>query len=184
MDANPDKLVEIRSLRWPEDREYLLRLDTSFSTDRIFRLNHSDQSFSIEELQVSPRIRKTYSIKEAVDSLPLLGWTTVAVENNSIAGVIAVKLENWNRRAEIHHLYIAPQARRKGIGRMLIEAALQHARGCQMRSVLVETQTINYGAIKFYERLGFTLCGFDTSLYDPGDVLDGEIALFFERTII
>jgi ribosomal protein S18 acetylase RimI-like enzyme len=48
---------------------------------------------------------------------------------------------------------------------------------------MVETQTTNVRAIRFYERAGFEWCGFDTSLYDPVEVAAGEVALFFSRPL-
>ena len=48
---------------------------------------------------------------------------------------------------------------------------------------VVETQTVNYGAVRFYRSMGFAWCGFDTSLYDPGDAGVDEVALFFSRDL-
>ena len=50
------------------------------------------------------------------------------------------------------------------------------------RCIWAETQTTNYNGIQFYERMGFTFCGFDASLYDPVVVPD-EVALFFAREL-
>jgi ribosomal protein S18 acetylase RimI-like enzyme len=71
----------------------------------------------------------------------------------------------------------------RGIGRALVEAALEGARQLGARGVWVETQTTNYGAIIFYERTGFSWCGLDTSLYDPAHVSGDEIAIFFWRAV-
>ena len=65
----------------------------------------------------------------------------------------------------------------------MVEAALGEARRRDARSLWVETQTINYGAIQFYERKGFEWCGLDTSLYDPAEVIEKEVALFFSRGV-
>jgi ribosomal protein S18 acetylase RimI-like enzyme len=66
---------------------------------------------------------------------------------------------------------------------MLIEAALVAARDLDARGLMVETQTTNFGAMRFYERAGFAWCGLDTSLYDPLDVARGEVAIFLWREI-
>jgi ribosomal protein S18 acetylase RimI-like enzyme len=177
-------LIELRQLSWPEDRASLLALDTSFVTDRVYSLKQNFHSFTLEETSVAPPVQKSYRLESELDALPHFDWVQVAGDGGVVIGVIAMRLEHWNRRANLHHLYLAPGARRKGIGRLMIEAALQEASAREMRSLWAETQTVNYAAVRFYESMGFTLCGLDTSLYDPGTVNGGEIALFFSRPVI
>jgi ribosomal protein S18 acetylase RimI-like enzyme len=59
---------------------------------------------------------------------------------------------------EIDSLYIEPQARRQGIGRQLIEAALRWLaeQGCEDIKLWVHPS--NTEATAFYGRLGFTAC--------------------------
>jgi ribosomal protein S18 acetylase RimI-like enzyme len=47
------------------------------------------------------------------------------------------------------------------------------------RCLWLETQNINYPAVRFYLHLGFQWCGLDRSLYEPGDPAASETALFF-----
>jgi len=176
-------LVVLRALRWPEDRASLLALDTSFTTDRVYRLERRPHSFALEERAIVPSVQKSYPLEKEVDALPTFDWVQVASDGDAVVGMVAMRLENWNRRANLHHLYVAPAARRQKIGRIMIEAALSEARSHHMRSLWAETQTVNYAAVRFYEGTGFTLCGLDTSLYDPPDVSNGEIALFFSRDV-
>jgi ribosomal protein S18 acetylase RimI-like enzyme len=176
-------LVVLRALRWPEDRASLLALDTSFTTDRVYRLERRAHSFALEERSIAPAVRKSYPLENEVDALPTFDWVLVAGDRDATVGMVAMRLEHWNRRASLHHLYLAPAVRRQGIGRLMIEAALREARAHQMRNLWAETQTVNYAAVQFYERTGFTLCGLDTSLYDPRTVNNGEIALFFSRPV-
>lgn len=173
----------LRALCWPEDRASLLALDTSFTTDRVYRLERRDHWFALEEVSVAPLVQKSYSLENEIDALTTFDWVQVASDGGAVVGMVAMKVENWNRRANLHHLYVATAARRQGVGRAMIDAALREARGHHMRSLWAETQTVNYAAVRFYECTGLTLCGFDTSLYDPRDVIDGEIALFFSRAV-
>ena len=155
-------MVLLRALRWPEDRASLLALDTSFTTDRVYCLERSAHSFALKEAAILPAVRKSYPLDRDIDALNTFDWVQVAIDED-IVGVIAMRLENWNRRADVHHLYIAPAARRQRIGRLMIEAALQEARHRDMRSLWAETQSVNYAAVRFYESAGFTLCGLDTA---------------------
>ena len=176
-------MVELRALRWPEDRAALLALDTSFTTDRGYRIERRAHSFALEEVSIAPSLRKSYPLEKEIDSLATFDWVQVASDGGAVVGLVAMKFESWNGRANLHHLYVAPSARRQGVGRAMIESALREANRSHMRSLWAETQTINYAAVRFYERTGFTLCGLDTSLYDPRKVVDGEIALFFSRSV-
>jgi ribosomal protein S18 acetylase RimI-like enzyme len=112
-----------------------------------------------------------------------MSWVQVAEDADAVVGLAAMRLEQWNRRARLEHLYVASQVRGRGIARALVESAMDGARQLGARGVWVETQTTNYGAIRFYERTGFAWCGLDTSLYDPDDVSVNEIAVFLWRAV-
>jgi len=161
----------------------VLALDTSFEADRIYQLNRTGRSFILEEASAKPPVRKSYRVEELINALPSLDWAQVASDSGTVVGLATMSIEGWNRRAVLHHLYVAPSARRQGVGRALVEAAMTEARYRDTRCLWVETQTVNYGAIRFYERAGFSWSGFDTSLYDPGEVDARETALFFSRTV-
>jgi ribosomal protein S18 acetylase RimI-like enzyme len=176
-------VIGIRPLRWPDDRAALLAIDTSFTSDRIFRLQQTDYGVQLDEVPAKPPIEKSYSFASTIDLIPNHDWVRVAEHNEDVVGVAAVTIEAWNRRAVLHHLYVTRKARRIGIGHALITAAIEAARQRDARCVWVETQTVNYDAVQFYRSLGFAWCGFDTSLYDPSDVRVAETALFFSRDL-
>ena len=58
-------------------------------------------------------------------------------------------------------------ARGVGIGRALLQAIEPIARAAGALRLWLETQNVNYPAIRFYRRQGFRLVGLDESLYDP-----------------
>jgi ribosomal protein S18 acetylase RimI-like enzyme len=176
-------MIVFRPLHWPADRAALLALDTSSVTDRFYRLEQAGRSISLEETMATSPIHKSYRLADEVDALPTMSWVQVAQDADAVVGLAALRFEAWNRRARLEHLYVAPQARRRGIGRALVESALEGARRLGARGVWVETQTTNYGAIVFYERTGFLWCGLDTSLYDPTDVSGDEIVVFLWKAV-
>ncbi|MFF9348892.1 GNAT family N-acetyltransferase [Streptomyces sp. NPDC014734] len=59
--------------------------------------------------------------------------------------------------AELEHLYLRPDARRRGIGSLL----LAKARACAPEELTLYVFRRNTGARAFYERHGFTAIGFD-----------------------
>ena len=69
------------------------------------------------------------------------------------------------------------------MGQALVTAAIDAAHERNARCLWTETQTVNYAAVQFYRSVGFQWCGLDTSLYDPSQSGQDEVALFFSRDI-
>jgi ribosomal protein S18 acetylase RimI-like enzyme len=176
-------MVTVRSLSWPADRPALLALDTSFVTDRVYQVMHTNRSFTLNAVSVTPPLRKDYLFANEVDTLPAFDHVMVAKIDETLVGVAALKIEDWNRRAILVHFYLAPADRGHGVGRILMNHVTQIAQTQNVRCVWLETQNINYGAIQFYQRVGFQWCGLDTSLYDPHSNATQECALFFVRQL-
>jgi ribosomal protein S18 acetylase RimI-like enzyme len=176
-------VVTIRSVRLPDDRAPLLALDRAFTTDRVYRIARTPRSFVLEEVTVAPVVRKGFPLAD--DLGPGRSWEhgVVAEQAGALVGFAAWTHRRWNRRTELWHLYVAPAWRGQGIGRALIDAVVVAARESAMRCVWLETSNLAYPAIQFYEHLGFSLRGLDTSLYDPTDRSGGEIALYFARPV-
>jgi len=65
---------------------------------------------------------------------------------------------------EILNLAVAPDCRRGGVGRALLDAALEAAPGAWF----LEVRESNVGAIRLYENAGFQVCGKRPAYYsDP-----------------
>lgn len=71
----------------------------------------------------------------------------------------------WNKYCLIEDISVSEDYRTKGIGRKLINAAIQWAKAGGMPGLMLETQDVNLTACKFYQRCGFLLGGVDTRLY-------------------
>ena len=175
-------MISLRPLLWPDDRASLLALDTSFTTDRIFRLERTENSFELKEVPVLPPVGKSYSLETDIDAMPGYDWVRIA-DGDGVVGVAAMTTQAWNRRAVLQHLYVAAEARRIGVGHALVTSAIGAARDRNARCLWVETQTVNYAAVQFYRSVGFEWCGLDASLYDPSDAGVDEVALFFSRDV-
>ena len=98
-------------------------------------------------------------------------------------GWIEVGHETWNNRVRVWELLVAAKHRRQGIGRALIARALEVAREVDARAVVLETQSCNVAAIRFYRAEGFELVGFDRLAYTNRDVERGEVRLEFARPL-
>ena len=102
----------------------------------------------------------------------------VALEGDAVVGhVVLSPMVGPMRALGFGPVAVAPAHQRKGVGRRLIDAALERARGEYWHSVFV------LGAPAYYERFGFSLgaaAGFDTPYAGPHflalSLQDGPIA--------
>jgi ribosomal protein S18 acetylase RimI-like enzyme len=173
-------MLTIRAVQLPADEQALLELDTSFTTDRIYRVEATDLTFTLHEERVQP-FRKSFSLADELGSDRLWDAGFVAEDGATIVGFAAARVENWNRRLAIWHVYVAPAYRGAGLGRRLLDTLEAYARANQARCLWLETSNLNYPAIQFYRRAGFHLCGLDLTLYDPSGAATGETAIFMAR---
>jgi ribosomal protein S18 acetylase RimI-like enzyme len=174
-------MITLRAARWPDDYASLTLLDGSYSSDRVFAVESTERSFVLREKTVSPPIQKKFPLPGDIDALQSADWVHVASDGGSIVAMAAMKFERWNRRCTLQHIYVAPTVRRLGIGKRLLHSAQAEAEKMKARCIWAETQTVNYDAVRFYEKMGFTWCGLDSSLYDHENA--DEIALFFMHPI-
>jgi ribosomal protein S18 acetylase RimI-like enzyme len=166
----------------PDDLGDLGLVDTSYRTDRIYRVRRSELGFWLDEERIDPPVHKTNPRPQ----LELGNGLFVACVGTELVGYAELLFEAWNGRARIEHIYVSGSFRGRGVGRALIQAADERARQePAARCLWLETQNVNYPAVQFYQRMGFQLCGLDESLYRPGDpaLLPGEVALYFSRDL-
>jgi ribosomal protein S18 acetylase RimI-like enzyme len=166
----------------PDDLGDLGLVDTSYRTDRIYRVRRSELGFWLDEERVDPPVHKTNPRPQ----LELGNGLFVACVGTELAGYAELLFEAWNGRARIEHIYVSGGFRGRGVGRALIQAVDERARQEHgARCLWLETQNVNYPAVQFYRQMGFQLCGLDESLYRPGDpaLLPGEVALYFSRDL-
>ena len=176
-------MLTLRNLRWPDDREALCALNTSFTTGQIYKVVTTDTSFILQDSTVSPALHKDYHLADDVEGIPALDYVVIAEYDAQVVGVAALINNAGDRRAIIRHFYIDRAYRRQGIGQALMEAVVARARQWQTWCLWLETQDVNYAAIQFYKRSGFQWCGLDLSLDEPDDSPTKETAVFFMRVL-
>jgi GNAT superfamily N-acetyltransferase len=171
--------VIFRRLRWPHDLDAVQRIDTSFRTAVVLEVVAGPGGFTIGERAADPVFEKRYLLP-AADLSGEGSLCFVAEREGGVAGVAVLRHEEWNRTALLSHLYVDARSRGKGVGAGLLAHAAGAAGELDVRAVRVETQSVNPGAVRFYQARGFVITGLDTSLYDPMDA-PGEVALFLTR---
>jgi ribosomal protein S18 acetylase RimI-like enzyme len=173
-------MLTYRPVCLPEDVPALMRLDTSFTTDRIYQVEGDGLGFRLIEQKLDQPLVKDFPLEGELDEDRMWDYGMVAEADGEIVGFGALRLEAWNRRAAIWHLYIAPEYRKQGVGKELLQHLETHAANSS-RCLWLETSSVNYPGVQAYLRLGFHLVGLDTTLYD-GEYAH-ETALYFARSI-
>jgi ribosomal protein S18 acetylase RimI-like enzyme len=79
--------------------------------------------------------------------------------------------------------HVAESYRRMGIGQQLMDRLAERAAPAGLSAMVVETQSTNVPAIRFYRKAGFVLEGIDISYYTNHDYPDGEMAVFLKRRL-
>jgi len=82
-------------------------------------------------------------------------YLLVAEGQGYVALCPMAQLQFGVRGMDIHHLYVVPEARKRGVGRALIGAAVDLAKGLECRFVTVGTHPDNIAAQNAYLALGF-----------------------------
>jgi ribosomal-protein-alanine N-acetyltransferase len=85
-----------------------------------------------------------------------------AREGGSLIGYTG--LVRVGSEAEVHTLAVDPAHQRRGIGRALLRAILDHAEGA---TVFLEVRTDNDSAIRLYRSEGFDVIGIRRGYYRP-----------------
>jgi GNAT superfamily N-acetyltransferase len=161
------------------DAEAVARLDTSYTSTRIYGVRRESDILVLEPQPLEPPRFQRFPINLKADAFQ---HGKVAVLDGEVRGFIAWALATWNRRMTIWHFYVDLPYRKRGGGRVLMNAALEWARHAGAVTAWVETSQVNSPGIAAYRRLGFEICGFDTTLYQGSGGPD-EVAVFMTRVI-
>lgn len=159
----------IRALKH-KDQLLSLNIDDSFTVDSTLVLSVSNGRIHYEVQEVPP-YTKSYITDQDTDETDYAAYINnsdqliyVAYADSRPAGLMVLR-RNWNRYAYIEDIKVDSQFRRFGIGRQLIEKAKSWAKSGGMPGIMLETQSNNLKACRFYESCGFELGGFDFHLY-------------------
>lgn len=99
-----------------------------------------------------------------------------AFEDDQLTGFIEVNQE-WNNRLRISNIFVEEQARKHGVGSKLMAYIKAYATSLDLRGIVLETQSYNVPAIRFYQTHGFQFLGCDLSSFSNEDVDHQEIRL-------
>lgn len=159
-------------------------LNASYVTEHVWQMRLGEVEGQFEVTFVRVRLPWPMDVAYPRDSSDLMGdfrrreCFLVATDRQAVRGFISLMTIGWNKTAWINHLVVDKAWRRQGIGSALLNRALEWAAGQRLRMVTAEAQTKNDPAIQFYQRHGFTFCGFNDKYY-----IGGDIAMFYARNL-
>ncbi len=144
------------------------------SVDRMRRAD-LDEVLAIERASFSMPWSRGAFLYEMEQNQVARCW--VMREDGRVVGYICV----WEVADELHITNIAvhPAARRRGIGRRLLQQVIGEARGKGLRVVALEVRPSNVEARALYESFGFRVVGRRRGYYYD----TGEDALVMEATL-
>ncbi|QKJ86108.1 GNAT family N-acetyltransferase [Paramixta manurensis] len=111
-----------------------------------------------------------------LDSLD--GALFVAHFAEQAAGYLAIS-RHWNGLALVEDIAVERNQRHCGCGQALMAAGIRWAHEQGLAGLMLETQSNNVAACRFYERQGFELGGIDRCLYRGLHSRRAETALFW-----
>lgn len=165
------------------------RIPSGYRTDRTWVLERRvagpqltwtlrEESLSVVKVKTydSGRVDQwlsTYADAGPVSDLRFLG----AFLSDRCEGLLTWRPVTWNDTVWLVDVRVRELERGNGLGSAMVERLKQLTRG-QARGILVETQTGNFPAVRFYRKHGFAVAGFNDHLYTNHDRDDDEIALY------
>lgn len=102
-------------------------------------------------------------------------WWRVAVVDGADAGLVCVRVEEGT--AHLLSMWVAPEARNRGVGSLLVDAAIEHARGQGLEEMELWCVDHNTAARALYTRKGFTPTGKTMALPSNPDIPESHYAL-------
>lgn len=175
-----DPRFTIRELDRARDRSGVEAIDTTFETSSVLDVAAAPRGIELVERRLDRPLVKRYSIREVFAPWAQwdVGWVADA---GGVRGFATAAYEPWHQRLVLWFLYIAPDWRRRGLGRALLERVEEHGRGVGATHVWLETSNVNVPGVAAYERLGYALCGADTLYY--GAYMPGETAIYLAKRL-
>ena len=135
------------------------------------------------ERHAGPRAELRALFEEAEDSAAQLdsyidlGDVLVARAGDSVVGHLQLVDVSDAEHREIKSMAVEPSHRGRGVGRALIEAAVDVARAERRSTLVVATAAADVGNLRFYQRAGFRLRAVERDAFTPATGYASGIAI-------
>jgi GNAT superfamily N-acetyltransferase len=114
-----------------------------------------------------------------LDSYINSGRVLVAVSGGEVIGHLQLTGTGDPQQAEIKNMAVREARQGQGVGRRLIQAAVDLAMAEAITTLLVATAAVDIGNLRFYQRQGFRMRSIERDAftpatgYQPGLIIDG-----------
>ena len=116
-------------------------------------------------------LRELFELAEdspaALDSYLELGRVLVAVEGGAVVGHLQLVDTGRPGQVELKNMAVREQMQGRGIGRRLVEAAVELVASGATTEMLVATAAADIGNLSFYQRQGFRMRSIERDAFTP-----------------
>ena len=166
-------MMEVRVLTTLDAADYLkLRLEA---------LQQDPDAFATTYQEMVSRDNSRQTVEKNLSSL--INFTFGAYDNEQLLGVVTLLPETYlklKHKATIVAMYVSPQERKLGVGKKLIQAALNKATELEIEQINLTVVSKNEAAKLLYTSMGFKLYGTEIRAVKQGDIyLDEDLMVLF-----
>ncbi|MCI0709665.1 MAG: GNAT family N-acetyltransferase [Chloroflexi bacterium] len=175
----------------------LIDIRPGFKTNVILQVQRLGEGYTggwqLVEVEIDPPYEKGHGYDfDATERESIRGrfaqdntLLEVVVERDSerVVGIVDVEEREWNSTAWVWNLMLDEDVRSRGLGNRLVQRTMAWAKKRGLRAVMLETQTNNVPACRFYARMGFQLVGINEVLYTNDDLQNNEVAIFWSLPV-
>ncbi|MEW6357742.1 MAG: GNAT family N-acetyltransferase [Planctomycetota bacterium] len=133
------------------DREVLKEI-TAICFEGVSLEYHTEQMFGVIHGK-DWRWRKKRHVDADIDANA--DGIFVAEEEGEVVGYISTRVDPETKIGGIPNFSVLPRCQKKGIGRRLVDAAVEYLKSQGMEYARIETLANNEVGLRFYPRLGF-----------------------------
>lgn len=165
-------------------------ISSEFSANRVYVLRREESGhevrWTLQEQEARNPISKAYDSGRVGDIISSYGEDVrpeklrflAAFVGDEAAALAIWQLVAWNDTLWLMDIRTREAERRRRLGTGLLDRLKEVARDEKLRGIMVETQTNNYGAVRFYRKQAFQIAGFNDHLYTNEDVARNDVALY------
>ena len=174
----PDMKISLQEIT-PHNSKDAGRCDGTFMIDSRLVVSGDEHGIRFSIIPTTPYQKKypndTFDYNDYIENPDRIVY--LVFMDNIAAGEIRLR-KNWNNYAYIEDIAVDAEFRRRGIGRSLINKAIQWAKEKNLPGVMLETQNNNVAGCMLCQSSGFELAGFERRVYQGIDPNTDEIALY------
>lgn len=160
LDRHPPVIRTLHPADWPVYRALRLRA-----------LGDAPEAFGSTFAEESQRTDEAWAARLAAPALGAhrQGWPFVAELDGAPVGLAWVKLDAQDAAtASLYQVWVAPEARDRGVGAALVKAAIAWARARRAHALHLDVTAGDGAAARLYRRLGFVDAGMPVARPDTG----------------